>query len=130
VAEAALPAGKTQLRSFMASNHTFALARRIEAALQRPTRSLRAPAAAGISLLAVALLVALNAAIATPIQDRRLSFADAERLAAATQTSSAFPLTVNDAVVTQLNLLLVRRMAAFLSSSIARMRDRTDVLTS
>ena len=124
VAEAALPARQTRLRSFMASNRAFALARRIEAALQRPPRPLRAPAAAGISLLAVALLAALSAAIATPVQDRRLSRADAERLAAATQTSSAFPLTVNDAVVTQLNLLLgTPDGRAFLSSSIARMRD-------
>ncbi len=132
VAEAALPAKQTRLRSFMASKRTFALARRIEAALQRPPRSLRAPVAISISLLAVALLAALSAAIATPIQDRRLSRAEAERLVAAAQTSSsAFPLRVNDAVVAQLNLLLSTPDGrAFLSSSIERMRDHeSSILT-
>ncbi len=122
VAESALPLRQGQLRSFMASDR--ALARRIEAALQRPARPLRAPAAAGISVLAVGLLAVLSAVIATPVQDRRLLRADAERLLAGTQGSSAFPLEVNDAVLRQLNLLLgTPDGRAFLSSSIARMRD-------
>jgi membrane-bound lytic murein transglycosylase D len=122
VAEAALPAGEAVLRSFMARSSVLALARRIEAILHRPARPLRAPTAVSISLLAVALLTALSAAIAMPVQDRRLSRADAVQLEAAAQRSSAIPLEVNDAVVRQLNLLLgTPDGRAFLRSSIARM---------
>jgi membrane-bound lytic murein transglycosylase D len=130
VAESALPLRQGQLRSFMASHRGFALARRIEAALQRPARPMRAPAAAAISVLAVAVLAVLSVVSATPLQDRRLSRADAERLVAATQGSSAFPLKVNDAVLRQLNLLLgTPDGRAFLTSSIARMRDfQPDIL--
>lgn len=124
VAESALSSRHSQMRSFMASNRGFALARRMEAILQRPARPLRAPAVALIGVLAIALLTVLSAVIATPVQDRRLWRADAERLVAAAQTSSAFPLEVNDAVLRQLNLLLgTPDGRAFLSSSIARMRD-------
>jgi membrane-bound lytic murein transglycosylase D len=123
VAETALPARQTQLRSFMASNYAFALARRIEAALQRPARSLPAPTAAIISLVALALLTVLSTAVGTPVLDRRLSRADAEQLVAAARRSTEFPLIVNDAVLAQLNLLLgTPDGRAFLSSSIARMR--------
>jgi membrane-bound lytic murein transglycosylase D len=124
VAEDALPTGQTPLRSFMASYSTLALARRIEAALQRPVRSLRAPTAAGISLVAVALLAALSAVIAAPVQDRRLSHADVERLVAATPNSSEWGLRANEAVLRQLNLLLgTPDGRAYLRSSIARMHN-------
>jgi membrane-bound lytic murein transglycosylase D len=123
VAEAALPAGQATLRSFMVGNRAFALARRMEAALRRPARPLRARAAVSVSALAVALLTALSSVIATPVQDRRLSHADAAGLAAVARSSSAFPLSVNDAVLAQLNLLLSTPDGlSFLRSSIARMR--------
>lgn len=124
VAEAALPLREAALRSFMARNDVFALARRVEAVLHRPAHPLRAPTAVTISLLAVALLTALSAAIATPVQDRRLSRTDVVRLATATQHGSAIPLEVNHAVVRQINLLLgTPDGRAFLRSSIERMHD-------
>lgn len=122
VAEAALPRREAALRSFMARNGVFALARRVEAVLHRPARPLRAPVAVSISLLAVVLLTALSAAIATPVHDRRLSRAEVVRLANAAQRSSAIPLEVNDAVVRQINLLLgTPDGRAFLHSSMERM---------
>ena len=124
IAEAALPSRHAQLRSFMAGNHSFALARRIEAALQRPARPLQTPAAAAIGLLAAGLLAALSTVAATPVQDRRLSRAEAERLAADAQPSSAFPLQINAAVLAQLNLLLgTPDGREFLRTSLERMRD-------
>ncbi|HEY4212648.1 MAG TPA: M56 and MltD domain-containing protein [Steroidobacteraceae bacterium] len=124
VAEAALPARRTQLRSFMAGNHSYTLARRIEAALQRPARSMRASAAATTGLLAVCLLAALSAVAATPVEDKRLSRAEAEQLAADTRGSPAFPLQINDAVVAQLNLLLgTPDGREFMRASMGRMRD-------
>lgn len=122
VAEAALPLGEPALRSFMARNSVFALARRVEAILHRPARPLRAPTAVSISLLAVAVLTALSVAFAMPVHDGRLSRADAVRLATAARRGSAIPLEVNDAVVRQLNLLLgTPDGRAFLRSGIARM---------
>jgi len=124
VAEAALPLREAALRSFVARNSVFALALRVEAVLYRPAHPLRAPAAVSISLPAVALLTALSTAIATPVQDRRLSRTDVVRLANATQRGSAIPLAANDAVVRQINLLLgTPDGRAFLRSSIGRMHD-------
>ena len=123
VAEASLPTPQTRLRSFMANYHTT-LARRIEVALRRPVHSLRTPTAACISVVALALLTVLSAVIAPSIHDRRLSRADAERLAAATPAISEWGLMVNDAVLAQLNLLLgTPDGRAFLTSSIARMHN-------
>jgi membrane-bound lytic murein transglycosylase D len=124
VAEGALGARQTQLRSFMASWHAFALKRRIEAALRNPVRPMRVSSAAGISVIAIALLTALSAVIAMPVQDRRLSRADAERLVVATPGSSLWGLIVNDDVLKQLNQLLgTPDGRAFLSASIKRMHD-------
>ncbi|MGH8144673.1 MAG: M56 and MltD domain-containing protein [Steroidobacteraceae bacterium] len=123
VAETALLARQAQMRLFMANWHGYALRRRIEAAVRRPVRPLRAPAAACTSLAAVALLAAMSAAIVTPIHDRRLSRGEAEQLVAATAGSSIWGLRANDAVLKQLNLLLgTPDGRAFLGSSIARMR--------
>jgi beta-lactamase regulating signal transducer with metallopeptidase domain len=129
VAEAAATAAPAPLRSFMAGSRAGVLARRMQVALRPPVRPLPTPAAAGISVVALALLMALSAVTAAPIQDRRLSRAAAEQLAAAAYLATAphgsatFPLTVNDAVVAQLNLLLgTLDGRAFLRASIARMR--------
>jgi peptidoglycan lytic transglycosylase D len=66
----------------------------------------------------------MSAVIATPIEDRRLSLSDAQRLVAATQKSSTFPLEMNDAVLRQLNLLLgTPDGRAFVRASMSRMRQ-------
>lgn len=124
IAEAALPAKSPLLRSLMAGSGTFALVRRVDAALHRPACPLRAPTAVSVSLLAVAMLTALSAVIAIPVEDRRLSLEDAQRLIATTQTLSTFPLEVNSSVLRQLNLLLgTPDGRAFVRSSMVRMRD-------
>jgi membrane-bound lytic murein transglycosylase D len=122
VAEAALGTRPTQVRSFMASRHAYTLRRRMEAAYQRPVRTLRAPSAACVGLVAIGVLAVLTAAIITPVQDRRLSRRDAEQLVAATPGSATWGLRVNDAVLQQLNLLLgTPDGRKFLTSSITRM---------
>jgi len=122
VAEAALAVRQSPLRSFMASWNAFGLKRRIEVALRSPARPLQGPAAACFSITAVALLMALSAVIAFPVRDLRLSRDDLARLVAATPGSSAWGLTVNEGVLTQLNLLLgTPDGRAFLRSSIRRM---------
>jgi membrane-bound lytic murein transglycosylase D len=124
IAEAALPARHTGVRAFMASHHAFALARRIEAALRPPACTLKKPAAIAITCVAVALLAAMSASIATPIQDRRLSLEDAKRLAVTAQISASIPITVNEDVLAQLNLLLgTPDGRAFLRGGLARMQN-------
>ncbi|HEY1899361.1 MAG TPA: M56 and MltD domain-containing protein [Steroidobacteraceae bacterium] len=124
VAEAALGSRPTAVRSFMASSHPCALRRRMEAAYQRPVRTVQAPGAACVGMVAVAVLMALSVVIATPVQDRRLSRTDAEQLVAATPGSSTWGLRANDAVLRQLNLLLgTPDGRKFLNSSIARMHS-------
>jgi membrane-bound lytic murein transglycosylase D len=122
VAEAALGTRGTQVRAFMASWHGYALRRRMEAVYRRPVRTLRAPGAACVGLVAVTVLTVLTVVIATPVQDRRLSRSDAEQLVAATPGSSTWGLRVNDAVLRQLNLLLgTPDGREFLTASFARM---------
>jgi membrane-bound lytic murein transglycosylase D len=131
VAEAAVGSRRTQVRALMASWHAYALRRRMEAAYRRPVRTLRGPGAAGVGLVAVAVLTVLTVAIATPVQDRRLSRSAAEQLVAETPGSSTWGLRVNDAVLRQLNLLLgTPDGREFLTSSITRMqRNEPAVLT-
>jgi membrane-bound lytic murein transglycosylase D len=124
VAEGVLGSRQFALRSFMARRHSFVLGQRIEAALRRPARLLRTPTAACFGVIAVSLLTALSAVIAVPVHDRRLSRTDAEHLVAATPGAAAWGLTVNDAVLKQLNLLLgTPDGRAFIGSSIERMHD-------
>jgi membrane-bound lytic murein transglycosylase D len=131
VAEAALRTRHAPMRSFMASGNSYALRRRMEAVYRRPDRTLGAPGAACVSLIALAVLAALSVTIAAPVRDRRLSRTDAEQLVAATPGSSTWGLTVNDAVLRQLNLLLgTPDGREFLNASIARMhRFEPAVLT-
>jgi membrane-bound lytic murein transglycosylase D len=131
VAEAALGTRRTPVRAFMASSHAYALRRRMEAVYRQPVRTLRAPGAACVGLVAVAVVTVLTVMIATPVQDRRLSRSDAEQLVATTPGSSTWGLRVNDAVLRQLNLLLgTPDGREFLNSSIARLhRYEPAVLT-
>jgi hypothetical protein len=122
IAEAALPCRSNGLRSFMAGNLAFTLARRVEAALQPPARPLRTSGAIGIGIIATAFLVACSVSIATRVEDRRIARADADRLVVTARTS--FPLAMNDAVFEQLNLLVATPDGrAFLRTGIERMRE-------
>jgi hypothetical protein len=124
VAEAAADGRQTLLRSFMARCDAFALRDRIDAMLRSPARPMRAAGAACFALTAVALLVALSAVIAMPVQDRRLSRSGAAQLLAATPDSAVWGLTVNEGVLEQLNMLLgTPDGRAFLRSSMKRMHE-------
>lgn len=106
IADTSVSAKASMLRACMAGRRSFALARRMEAALARPARPLRGGAAFAISAVLLAMPTGVTCAIGSPIRDRRISLADAVRLAAAVQGPSAIPLPANHAVVRQLNLLL------------------------
>ncbi len=81
-----------------------ALLRRVQAVLQRPHVHRSGYVAA---LAAAAAIVSLGAlASASPVRDRRLSLEDARELARTAGEPGAFPLTVNESVLTELNRLL------------------------
>jgi len=122
VAEAATRHRQGLLRVGMMGGSTSALARRIETALERPKTPLGKPQVALTGAAAVALLAGLSIAFATPIQDRRISMAEAQRMAIVAQRTSAFPITANERVLEQLNVLLgTPDGRAYLRASLARM---------
>ena len=59
-----------------------------------------------LGVTAVALFSALAFAAGKPIADRRISAAEAQRLATIARADSAFPIEMNERVLKQLNLLL------------------------
>ena len=122
VAESAVSVTRSPLGSFMINRNANVLRRRIEAAIHPSSRPMRATAAIGVGLGAVALLAAFSAVIATPLRDRRITRADAEQLVATTPGSTMWGLRVNDAVLRQLNLLLgTPDGRRFLTANVARM---------
>ncbi|MEO8315335.1 MAG: M56 and MltD domain-containing protein [Pseudomonadota bacterium] len=104
------------------SSSRSTLLRRIDEAL-RPVATRRSPRAAAIfAVSALALLGAIASATATPIHDRRISLAEAQRLAAIAQRGSTFPIVVNPQVLRELNALLgTPDGRAFLRASRERM---------
>jgi len=122
VAEAATRHRQGLLRVGMMGGNTRALARRIETALERPKTHLGKLQVALTGAAAVALLASLSIAFATPIQDRRISMVEAQRMARVAQQTSAFPVTANERVLEQLNVLLgTPDGRAYLRASLARM---------
>jgi beta-lactamase regulating signal transducer with metallopeptidase domain len=100
------------------------LKRRIEALLMRPTTYLRRWIVVGTGAVALALMATTALGFTSTIHDRRISAADAQRMAASARQQSAFPIAVNESVVKQLNLLLSTPDGrANLQASLGRMRD-------
>jgi membrane-bound lytic murein transglycosylase D len=99
------------------------LKRRIEALLLRPTAHVRRSAACITAAVALALMATTALAFASTIHDRRVSVEEARRMAAVSLRDTDFPITVNDRVVKQLNVLLSTPDGrAYLQASRERMR--------
>jgi len=100
------------------------LARRIEATLHQPHRHLHKSAVIAASVVALALMTVTAFAFAATIHDRRISVAEADKMAAVALQDSSFPIAVNDRVVEQLNLLLgTPDGRAYLQASLTRMAN-------
>ena len=122
VAQAARGQPQSPMRASMAGANDGTLVRRIETALAQPTRYLRKPQVVLAGVTALAMLSAVSIVFATPIQDRRISMVEAQRMALVAQQSSAFPIALNERVLGQLNLLLgTPDGRAYLNASLARM---------
>ena len=106
VSEEATRQRRTLLQVSMVSGRASVLARRIGTVLARPSAYLPKAGVALTGALAVAVLAACSLAVATPVDDRRIGLAEAQRLATAARQGSAFPIAMNERVLKQLNLLL------------------------
>jgi membrane-bound lytic murein transglycosylase D len=121
VGEEATRDRRALLQAGMVSGRAGVLARRIETLLARPRAHLPNAGAALMGALAVAVLAACSLAVATPVEDRRISLAEAQRIAAVARQGSAFPITMNERVLEQLNLLLgTPDGRAYLAASLSR----------
>jgi hypothetical protein len=106
----------------MAGTNSGTLVRRIETVLAQPRSYLRKAQAVLMGAAAVAMLSAVSIVFATPIQDRRISMVEAQRMALIAQRNTAFPITLNERVLGQLNLLVgTPDGRAYLNASLARM---------
>jgi membrane-bound lytic murein transglycosylase D len=130
VAEVASQRRRALVRTWMVGGSRDALMRRIEIALARPKIYLRGSAVAAGGGVAIALLAAISVTFATPIQDRRISLAQAERMVQIARQGSAFPVVMNEQVFGQLNLLLgTPDGRAFLRAGLARMELHQETLS-
>jgi beta-lactamase regulating signal transducer with metallopeptidase domain len=124
VAAAALPERGAQLQAgLIGGGAGKLLKRRIEALLERPTAHLRPSLVFGIATAVLLLMTTAALTFAAPVQDRRISLAEAERMAAVARRESTFPIVVNDRVLAELNRLLSTPDGrAELHASLERMR--------
>jgi beta-lactamase regulating signal transducer with metallopeptidase domain len=111
------------LRAGMAGGAGSALRRRIHALLHRPTQHSRGLAVLVAALASFATMTATALAFGSSIHDRRVSAAEADRMAAIARQGTAFPISMNEHVLKQLNLLLATPDGrAYLQASLARMQ--------
>jgi beta-lactamase regulating signal transducer with metallopeptidase domain len=124
VAEAAAQQRPLQLQAGMIGGGAGKLLRRrIEALLARPSAPLRPSLVFGGGVAMLLLMAMAALAVASTVQDRRISLREAERMAEVARRSSTFPVVVNDRVVKELNRLLsAPEGRAELQASLGRMR--------
>jgi membrane-bound lytic murein transglycosylase D len=124
VGEEATRHTRALLQADMAGGGTGAVKRRIETVLTRPKVHLKKQGVALTGAIALAVLGAFSLAVARPVADRRIVPAEAEHLATVARRGSEYPITMNERVLEQLNLLLgTPDGRAYLRASLAR-KDR------
>jgi membrane-bound lytic murein transglycosylase D len=98
------------------------LSRRIGAVLERPRQYLRRRAAVVVNTLAVVAILATGIGLSGSVQDRRVSLAQAQEMAAVARLGSSFPIVINEQVLAELNRLLgTPDGRAFLRAGLNRM---------
>jgi len=121
VGEEATRYRRARLQADMVGGGAGMLARRIKTVLARPKAHLRKPGVALTGTIAVALLGVFSFAVATPVEDRRIGLVEAQHIAMVARRGSEFPITMNERVLEQLNLLLgTPDGRAYLAASLAR----------
>lgn len=98
------------------------LARRIGAVLEKPRQYLQRRAVLAVNALAVLAILATGMVLSGSVQDRRVSLAQAQEMAAVARSGSAFPIVVNEQVVAELNRFLgTPDGRAFMCAALKRM---------
>jgi hypothetical protein len=123
VAEGATGSRRTELyASLIGGGAGKLLKRRIEALLKRPPAYLGRASVLGAGAVVVTVMATTALTFASTIHDRRISVADALEMAPVAQRDGTFPITVNDDVVRELNLMLSTPDGrAHLQASLGRM---------
>jgi membrane-bound lytic murein transglycosylase D len=107
----------------MAGRSPKLLSRRIEVLQERPLPVCRGWVGRSAAVLGLAVLTSLSWAFNAPVADRRIEWSDAQHMVDIARRASEFPLTLNDPVLEQLNLLLgTPDGRAELQASLLRMR--------
>jgi len=105
------------------------LARRIDAALAGHRERLGRWKVAVVNGVAILALLATGAGLSGSVHDRRVSFAQAQELAAVARAGSAFPIVINEQVLTELNRYLgTPDGRAFLREGLRRMGDHEELI--
>jgi beta-lactamase regulating signal transducer with metallopeptidase domain len=105
------------------------LARRIDAALVGHRERLGPWKVTVVNGAAILALLATGAGLSGSVHDRRVSFAEAQELAAAARAGSAFPIVINEQVLTELNRYLgTPDGRAFLREGLRRMGDHEQLI--
>jgi beta-lactamase regulating signal transducer with metallopeptidase domain len=133
VAETSASARRSSVQACMVTrmdDRRSSLHRRIDAALSKPARHLGRVAQIATCVAGIVVLAAFSRAFAAPIQDRRISMAEARQMAETARRGTEFPIEMNERVLRQLNLLLgTPDGRAWLQASIARMGQYEDFIS-
>jgi beta-lactamase regulating signal transducer with metallopeptidase domain len=123
VAQTALETRPGVISIAMAGRNPKLLARRIEVLQERSFRVCNSWVGRSTAVLGLALLTSVSLAFNAPVADRRIEWSDAQHMVDIARRTSEFPLTLNDRVLEQLNLLLgTPDGRAELQDSLLRMR--------
>lgn len=106
------------------------LARRVAAVLEAHRERLGQWKAAALNGAALLALLATGIGLSSAIHDRRVSLAEAQKLASAARAGSAFPIVVNEQVLTELNRFLgTPDGRRFMRDGLQRMGTHEDLIT-
>jgi membrane-bound lytic murein transglycosylase D len=123
VAQTALRSRAGVISIAMAGRNPKMLRTRIEVLQERSFRVCHSWVGRTVAVLGLALLTSLSLAFNAPVADRRIEWSDAQHLVDIARRTSEFPLTLNERVLDQLNLLLgTPDGRAELQASLLRMR--------
>jgi membrane-bound lytic murein transglycosylase D len=106
------------------------LARRIGAVLERPRQYLQRRAEVVLNTVGVVAILATGFGLSGSVQDRRVSLAQAQEMAAMARSGTSFPIVVNEQVVAELNRFLgTPDGRAFIRDSLKRMSAHEELIS-
>lgn len=132
MAEASSAKSQTMLCASMAGNTNPGLLReRVIAVLQPPVRDGLSWYRGALAAIAAGVMAVMAIAFSSIVKDRRVSLEVADHMVEAAQIGSSVPLSVNQDVLQQLNILLATPDGqVFLNGSLQRMREYGSLISS